>query len=86
VLEAKKEFEDTHGAGDKLQMCQSRLESSMRDNREKYGPRENFARVRDYLKEDKTTLDRFYIQANMFDPRFESLIGQQKQSYHGKSP
>lgn len=21
VLEAKKEFEDTHGAGDKLQMC-----------------------------------------------------------------
>lgn len=56
-----------------MNACNDNLETGFRKNREKYGPRENFQSVREYVKEDKDNLERFYIQANMFDPRFELL-------------
>ena len=33
ILEAKKDFEDTHGAGNQMDLAFSRLENSLRDNR-----------------------------------------------------
>ena len=73
ILEAKKEFEINHGVGNKMNACNSRMNKDFYNNREKYGPRENFESVKEYLKEDKSNLERFYIQADMFDPRFETL-------------
>ena len=54
-----------------MNVCNENLEKKFRNNREGYGPRENFRTVRDYVKEDKSDLERFFIQANMFDPRIE---------------
>jgi hypothetical protein len=42
ILEAKRDFEITQGKDNKMNACNDNLEHGYRENREKYGPRENF--------------------------------------------
>ena len=44
-----------------MNACNSRMNKDFYENRENYGPRENFESLKDYLKEDKSNLERFYI-------------------------
>lgn len=70
ILEAKKDFDQAGSSGHGMDEVQLRLAEAMDTNRQDYGPREGFGSIKRYLAEDKQVLEKFFIQAKMFDPRF----------------
>lgn len=52
------------------------MQGLLDNNRKGYGPRAEFKSLRDYFQEskvDKKELKKYYLEADMFDPRLEAL-------------
>lgn len=84
ILELKKEFHVERNNPNNLVAVQNRLEQQFQQNTKEYGVRENFGKIRQFFHEGKDRkLEKFYAQADMFDPRFQDLEDPRK-NYQGR--
>lgn len=75
ILEVRNEFVVQQQNATGKEAVQARLAKSLEASRSTFGPRNNFKGVKEYFKGalEKQHIEKFYLQANMFDPRLESL-------------
>lgn len=75
ILELRNDFVVQQQTGSGKEAAQKRLMQAIGKNSLNYGVREGYGSIKQYFKEavQKDNVEKFYLQANMFDHRLESL-------------